>query len=92
MLEVIVSSKCKRDIRKASRRGKNMDKFGTVVNTLANQESLGVRHHDHALGGDYVGTRECHIEPDWLLVYKIDSNATELRLMRTGTHADLFGK
>jgi mRNA interferase YafQ len=70
------------------RRGKNPDKLEAIVRILAQELSLEPRHFDHKLSGEYEGRRECHIEPDWLLVYI--STTTELILERTGTHADLF--
>ena len=71
------------------KRGKSFSVFKQVITTLANNEILEPKFKDHKLVGDYDGTRECHIEPDWLLVY-INSK-DELILVRTGTHADLFG-
>ena len=59
---------------------------------LANGEPLDDKHHDHALSGDWIGHRECHILPDWLLVYRIEDDVLVLTLTRTGTHSDLFGK
>lgn len=71
------------------KRGKSFDDFKGVIQKLAKGEVLEERYRDHKLTGDYVGTRECHIEPDWLLIYEI--NEEELILIRTGTHSDLFG-
>ena len=61
-----------------------------VVNTLAAQQPLDIKYHDHNLTGNYRDFRECHIEPDWLLVYRTDDDQLELFLFRTGTHSDLF--
>ena len=61
-----------------------------VVDTLVAEKVLDEQYHDHSLSGNYEGFRECHIEPDWLLVYKIDKNELILYLFRTGTHSDLF--
>lgn len=58
---------------------------------LANGEVLAPKHKDHTLSGDWVGHRECHIQPDWLLVYRYDNDVLVLTLSRTGTHSDLFG-
>ena len=63
-----------------------------VVNKLANNEKLDEKYYDHPLVGEYNGFRECHIKPDWLLIYYIDNDELELLLFRTGTHSDLFLK
>jgi mRNA interferase YafQ len=67
-----------------------MARLVAVVDVIRRREPLAVRHRDHALSGDWVGHRECHIQPDWLLVYSLDD--TTVRLARTGSHADIFGK
>ena len=61
-----------------------------IVTKLANGEPLDARHKDHPLSGDWIGHRECHIQPDWLLVYRIENDILVLTLSRTGTHSDLF--
>jgi len=71
-----------------NRRGKNLRKLEGLVEKLLNEKTLSIHHHDRALVGSYVHHRECHIEPDWLLIYKL--SASELRLERTGSHSDLF--
>ena len=73
-----------------TKRGYNLSKIETVIDMLANGQPLLPRHDDHALTGNWKGFRECHIEPDWLLIYKIDNNVLVLTLTRTGTHSDLF--
>ena len=70
--------------------GLPLDELNTVVDWLAAGQALPDRNRDHALTGDYIGFRECHIRPDWLLVYRVDGDALELFLFRTGTHSDLF--
>ena len=67
-------------------------KMRAVVKELMNDRALDAKHRDHALSGDYDGVRECHIEPDWLLIYSKDGSIREgsLRLIRTGSHSDLF--
>ena len=70
------------------RRGKEMHKFKIVIDLLASGESLPQKYRDHALIGNYIEHRECHIEPDWLLIYRIEGDI--LFFERTGTHADLF--
>ncbi|MDQ6868535.1 MAG: type II toxin-antitoxin system YafQ family toxin [Pseudomonadota bacterium] len=78
----------RRDTRRAQRRGKDMSKLRDVLSLLIAAEPHPPRLNDHPLTGDWSSYRDCHIEPDWLLLYKIDGN--DLILARTGTHADLF--
>ena len=70
----------------------DLDLLDDIIRALSRGESLPEKNHDHALTGDWVGHRECHILPDWLLVYRIEDNVLVLTLARTGTHSDLFGK
>ena len=84
------SFRFKKDLKLAARRGLPLDELNTVVDWLAAGQALPNRNRDHALTGDYIGFRECHIRPDWLLVYRVDGDALELFLFRTGTHSDLF--
>ena len=90
MLKVLPSGRFKRDLKTAARRGYNFALLDDVVNTLAAQQPLPEVNGDHALSGDYAGCRECHIAPDWLLIYQSDEDSLKLYLMRTGTHSDLF--
>ena len=90
MYEIKPSSKFQKDLKRVQKRGYPLDKLTAVIKLLAAGEELPPRNRDHALTGDLVGLRECHIEPDWLLVYKIEQAALILYLMRTGTHSDLF--
>ncbi len=90
MLEIVMSNRFKKDLKLASKRGYNLDLLDEVVEKLANQQKLEERYRDHDLSGNYAGFRECHIQPDWLLVYRIDGDAVLLFLSRTGTHSDLF--
>lgn len=90
MLEIVPSNQFKRDLRLAKKRGCKIEHLRGVVNTLANEQHLDEKFNDHGLTGNYSGFRECHIEPDWLLIYRIYKNALELFLFRTGTHSDLF--
>lgn len=76
----------------AKKQGKDLDKLFEVINILANGEKLDTKFKDHDLSGNYKGTRECHIEPDWLLIYEIDNNTLVLMLYRLGTHSELFKK
>jgi mRNA interferase YafQ len=77
-----------RDYKRIARRGWAMDKLKTVMRRLAEGEKLEPRYRDHKLTGSYAGRRECHIEPDWLLIYEL--TPTEILYERTGSHADLF--
>jgi mRNA interferase YafQ len=79
----------KRDYKLMKRRGKDMDKLRTIMRKLADQETIEAKHRDHPLVGNYVGRRECHVDPDWLLIYKLEPGV--IIFERTGTHADLFG-
>ncbi len=90
MLEIVMSNRFKRDLKLAARRGYNFELLDEVVNKLARRELLPEKNRDHALSGDYAGCRECHIAPDWLLVYQTEDKELILYLMRTGTHSDLF--
>lgn len=90
MLEIVPSNRFKKDLKLAKKRGLDINKLRYVVNTLAEEEKLDDKHRDHALTGEYQGFRECHIEPDWLLIYRIETEVLELFLFRTGTHSDLF--
>lgn len=90
MLEIVMSNRFKRDLKLAARRGYNFELLNEIVNKLARRELLPEKNKDHALSGDYAGCRECHIAPDWLLVYQTEDKELILYLMRTGTHSDLF--
>ena len=88
--EIQRTSQFKKDYKLAVKRGCDINKLQRVIFILANGEPLPDEYLDHPLRGDYGGYRECHIEPDWLLVYKITENVLVLTLYRTGTHSDLF--
>lgn len=91
-LRLVSTSQFKRDYKKAKKRGLDMRELQSVLDTLCAEEPLAERHHDHALVGTYAGFRECHIRPDWLLVYAVDKGKLILTASRTGTHSDLFGE
>lgn len=80
----------KKDIKLAKKQGKDTDKIFEVVEKLANDEVLDAKYKDHCLTGDYNDCRECHIEPDWLLIYKKYESELILMLIRTGSHSELF--
>jgi len=90
MLEIKFSGKMKKDLKRAVKRGKDPEKLTEILDLLARLVPLAQKHHDHALSGEWQGFRECHIENDWLLIYRVDRDALILTASRTGTHAD-FG-
>ena len=90
MLRIVPSNKFKKDLKLAVKRGYDIKLLENVVNRLANEEPLDPKYKDHTLSGDYSGFRECHITPDWLLVYQVINDELVLFLLRTGTHSDLF--
>lgn len=90
MLEVVLSTRFKKDLKTASKRGYNLELLNDVVDKLASRQQLPEKNRDHELSGDYSGFRECHVAPDWLLVYRVVEEDLILYLMRTGTHSDLF--
>lgn len=90
MFEVVLSNRFRKDLKLAAKRGLRLGELNAIVEQLAAGQTLPERNRDHALTGDYIGFRECHIRPDWLLVYRVDGDALELFLFRTGTHTDLF--
>ncbi|MGD0520950.1 MAG: type II toxin-antitoxin system YafQ family toxin [Terracidiphilus sp.] len=84
----VLGAKFRRDVKLAQRRGKDMSKLRQVILLLIDGNPLPPRYKDHPLSGDWEHHRDCHIEPDWLLLYKIDGD--DLYLVRTGSHSDLF--
>ena len=89
---VKTTNQFKKDFKLAMKRGLNIDLLETVIATLALGEPLPDKNKDHALTGNWIGHRECHIPPDWLLIYRIEEEVLILTLARSGTHSDLFGK
>ncbi|MHC1600445.1 MAG: type II toxin-antitoxin system RelE/ParE family toxin [Candidatus Methanospirareceae archaeon] len=88
MKSVRRTTQFKRDVRRLQQQGKNLQKLKNTLKHLVNEEELPLNYRDHVLVGQYKGTRECHIEPDWLLIY--ESVESEIVLIRTGSHQDLF--
>jgi mRNA interferase YafQ len=88
MLQPVYRKKFTKDYKRIQKRGKDLKKLKDVVNTLAQERPLSKKLFDHALKGSLAGCRECHIEPDWLLIYTIKN--PHIIFMRTGSHADLF--
>jgi mRNA interferase YafQ len=82
------TSQFKKDVKRMGKRGKKFEEFKEIIRKLAKGETLEDKYQDHYLVGQYKGSRECHIEPNWLLIYELAEN--ELVLIRTGTHSDLF--
>jgi len=89
-LEIVPSNQFKKDLKLAQKRGLDLSKLSLVISSLANGDPLDPKFKDHQLIGDYLGFRECHVAPDWLLIYKIDNGKLLLFLARTGSHSDLF--
>jgi mRNA interferase YafQ len=84
------TSKFQRDLKRVQKRGYDISLLNNVIKKLANGETLSPKFKDHLLVGNYGNCRECHITPDWLLIYEIDNDCLFLYLTRTGTHSDLF--
>jgi mRNA interferase YafQ len=91
MLTIVRANQFKRDVKRISKSGsKQMDKLKEVLTLLINEEKLDIKFKNHALKNNWNGFFECHIEPDWLLIYRIDKENRLLELARTGSHSDLF--
>jgi len=87
---IVLTSMFKKDLKLAKKRGYDLSLLNIVVDTLAMGQPLAEKYKDHSLVGNYKGCRECHITPDWLLIYEISEKELILYLTRTGTHSDLF--
>ena len=88
--ELILTGKFKRGLKLAKKRGLDISLLADIVEKLLHKIPLDMKNKDHALSGNYKGYRECHIQPDWLLIYLIEEDVLTLTLIDTGTHADLF--
>ena len=88
--EVKFTTQFRKDLKRAKKQHKDLDKLFDAVTVLANGEKLDASYRDHELTGDYAGTHECLLEPDWLLVYEIRQNVLVLMLVRVGSHSELF--
>ena len=86
------TSQFKKDLKLAKKQNKDLGKLFEVIDILANGETLDAKYKDHNLTGNYSGTRECHVEPDWLLIYEIRGDILVLMLYRLGSHSELFKK
>lgn len=90
MLTLKTTSKFRKDYKRMKKRGYDLARLEEIIDQLLRGETLAPKHRDHELIGDYAGFRECHAQPDWLLVYEIDQDVLVLTAFRTGTHSDLF--
>lgn len=91
MLTIKYHASFKRDYKRAKKRGCDMRLLEQVLSLLSEGKTLPPKYREHALGGGYDGCMECHITPDWLLIYEVSSDDLILYLLRTGSHSDLFG-
>lgn len=89
-LDIVLSNRFKKDLKQARKRGYDLDLLNDIVEKLSNREPLPPKNRDHALSGNFIGFRECHIQSDWLLLYRIENEELILFLSRTGTHSDLL--
>ena len=90
--DIVWTTRFKKDYKLAMKRHLNIELLDDIIRALARGDVLPEKNKDHELSGDWAGHRECHIQPDWLLVYRIDDDVLVLTLARTGTHSDLFGQ
>lgn len=88
MLKPVSTNQFKRDVKKAKQQGKNFSKLKEVIDQLIEEQAIAARYKDHPLAGNYKGYRECHIEPDWLLIYTVVDN--RIFFERLGSHSELF--
>lgn len=88
--DIVITNSCKKDIKRASKQGKNIDLLFEIVDQLSEGKQLEPKYRDHKLSGNYEGKRECHIEPDFLLIYEIRESEIVLYLVRAGSHSELF--
>ena len=90
--DIVWTTQFKKDYKLAVKRHLNIDLLDDIIRALSRGDTLPEKNKDHALSGGWIGHRECHIQPDWLLIYRIEDDILVLTLARTGTHSDLFGK
>lgn len=88
--EVRFTSQFKRDLKLAKKQNKDIEKLFAIIEHLASGEPLEAKYRDHELSGNFKGYRECHIEPDWLLIYEVEDDILVLMMYRTGSHSELF--
>lgn len=92
MLKLVTTGQFRKDYKRVKKRGYDMRLLETVIDLLLNEQQLDDHYRDHGLIGNYAGFRECHILPDWILIYATDKEQLILTASRTGTHSDLFAK
>ena len=92
MLQLKTTSKFRKDLKRLVKQNANLDKLETIINSLLAEEVLPRQNHDHELSGNYRGHRECHIEPDWLLIYHVNKKELILTAVRSGSHSELFNQ
>jgi len=90
MFEILRQTQFKKDLKLAKKQGKNLDLLKKIIALLMSGEELPQKYKDHTLIGNYANSRECHIQPDWLLIYRIDEELKVLHIIRTGSHSELF--
>ena len=90
--DIVWTTRFKKDYKLAMKRHLDIELLDDIIRALSRGETLPEKNKDHELSGDWAGHRECHIQPDWLLVYRVEDDVLVLTLARTGTHSDLFGK
>ena len=90
--DIVWTAQFKKDYKQAVKRKLDISLLDDIIRALSRGETLPEKNKDHSLSGNWVGHRECHILPDWLLIYRIEDDVLVLTLARTGTHSDLFGK
>lgn len=90
--DIVWTGKFKKDYRQAIKRHLDISLLDNIIRALSRGEILPEKNKDHALTGEWAGYRECHVQPDWLLVYCIEDDVLVLTLTRTGTHSDIFGR
>ncbi|OUO26568.1 type II toxin-antitoxin system YafQ family toxin [Eubacterium sp. An3] len=90
--DIKFTTQFKKDLKLAKKQNKNLDKLFDVIDLLSSDQKLDDKYQDHELSGKYKGVRECHIEPNWLLIYEKGKDVLVLMLYRLGTHSELFGK
>lgn len=90
ILELVMTTQFRKDLKRINKRGKDLSLLKNVLQMLREEQVLEEKYRDHALTGNYIGFRECHIQPDWLLVYAVNEEELILTASRTGSHSDLF--
>lgn len=91
MYEIAITNRFRRDVKLCQKQGKDMEKFKTIILLLEQGKALPIQNRDHTLSGNWKGYRECHLTPDWLLIYEINEAAKTITLTSMGSHSDLFG-